>query len=71
MFAGFCKDQKTENGEPVFDDEGNPVYEYSLRYEEFIALIVMAVQHQQEKIENMVNQIDSIRDQILELKNKF
>lgn len=47
-FAGFYKDQKTERMEtedgttediPVFDQDGNPVYIYSLRYEEFIALI--------------------------------
>ena len=52
-FAGFCKDQKTEKTEseegtieenPVFDDKGNPVYVYSLRYEEFIALNTMMIQ---------------------------
>ncbi len=52
-FAGFCKDQKIERIEsedgtieenPVFDDEGNPVYTYSLRYEEFIALNTMMIQ---------------------------
>ncbi|MCI8365234.1 MAG: tail fiber domain-containing protein [Eubacterium sp.] len=52
-FAGFCKDQKIERIEneegiieenPVFDDEGNPVYLYSLRYEEFIALNTMMIQ---------------------------
>ena len=52
-FAGFCKDQKIERIEsedgtieesPVFDDEGNPVYIYSLRYEEFIALNTMMIQ---------------------------
>lgn len=52
-FAGFCKDQKIERLEgeegiieenPVFDDKGNPVYIYSLRYEEFIALNTMMIQ---------------------------
>ena len=44
----FCKDIKTravidENGkrheEEVLDDDGNPVYIYSLRYEEYIAIM--------------------------------
>lgn len=76
-FAGFCKDQKveviTENDgtireELVFDSEGNPVYVYSLRYEEFIALTTSVVQQQEKKIENMWDQIDNMRVQILELK---
>ena len=58
-FAGFCKDQKIERIEdkegnieenPVFDDKGNPVYVYSLRYEEFIALNTMMIQKICEKI---------------------
>lgn len=77
-FAGFCKDQKIERIEnedgtieenPIFDDEGNPVYIYSLRYEEFIALTTMVVQQQEKKIENMWDQIDDMRAQILELKD--
>ncbi len=58
-FAGFCKDQMTEhkaegivhnaNAETckehkMFDEDGNPVYIYSLRYEEFIALNTMMIQ---------------------------
>lgn len=45
-FAGFCKDQKIDSklvdgeevNEPILDENGNPEYIYSLRYEEFIAL---------------------------------
>lgn len=79
-FAGFCKDQKveviTENDgtireELVFDSEGNPVYVYSLRYEEFIALTTSVVQQQEKKIENMWDQIENMRVQILELKDKI
>lgn len=53
-FAGFCKDIKTvdvldKNGdidhtENVLDEDGNPVYIYSLRYEEFIGLITHVLQ---------------------------
>lgn len=52
-FAGFCKDKKTnithdeygnETEETIFDENGNPVYVYSLRYEEFIALNTHMIQ---------------------------
>lgn len=52
-FAGFCKDRKMEeildeNGDlkeevPVIDNNGDPVYIYSLRYEEFIAINTKAI----------------------------
>lgn len=52
-FAGFCKDQKVDSklvdgeevNEPILDDNGNPEYIYSLRYEEFIALNTYAIQN--------------------------
>lgn len=50
--------------EPVFDDEGNPVYEYSLRYEEFIALNTMMIQKQQMKIDKMEERIDKMERMI-------
>lgn len=53
-FAGFCKDAMTkeiideETNEitriPLLNDDGTPVYRYSLRYEEFIAIITSVVQ---------------------------
>ena len=58
-FAGFCKDVKikcilNENGEeveePIFDENGNPEYIYSLRYEEFISIITYAVQKLWKKV---------------------
>lgn len=51
-FAGFCKDIKkkyelNDNGEEIesddLDENGNIQYIYSLRYEEFIGLITLAV----------------------------
>lgn len=53
-FAGFCKDVKVkshidEEGneieEPILDENGNATYIYSLRYEEFVALITHCVRY--------------------------
>lgn len=87
-FAGFCKDQKVEvffeedeNGDkiekerPILDENGNPEYIYSLRYEEFIALNTYVIQElwkrvdavEKENIETK-NQIKSMQQDIAELK---
>lgn len=75
-FAGFCKDQEMtevcgEDGnrhlEPVLDDDGNPVYIYSLRYEEFIALNTKMIQLQQNKIELLENKINNLEEKFSEL----
>ena len=87
-FAGFCKDQKVEvffeedeNGDkiekerPILDENGNPEYIYSLRYEEFIALNTYVIQKlwkrvdavEKENIETK-NQIKSMQQDIAELK---
>lgn len=87
-FAGFCKDQKVEvffeedeNGDkiekkrPILDENGNPDYIYSLRYEEFIALNTYVIQKlwkrvdavEKENIETK-NQIKSLQQDIAELK---
>lgn len=62
-FAGFCKDVKTEpvfdgNGEwieerPVYDSDGNPEYIYSLRYDEFIAIITRMVQLHEDRLNDI------------------
>jgi hypothetical protein len=76
-FAGFCKDQLTrdvidKNGnlteEPVFDDDGNPVYIYSLRYEEFIMLIAHMEQKAHKRIDEQQKTINSQQAEIDELK---
>lgn len=44
-FAGFCKDIKLDkNGLPMLDENGNQIYTYSLRYNEFIALNTHMIQ---------------------------
>ena len=70
-FAGFCKDIKTvdildENGdidhtENVIDEDGNPEYIYSLRYEEFIGIISYVLQ-------DTVNRLDSIEERLAKLE---
>ena len=75
-FAGFCKDQKIERVEneegiieenPVFDNEGNPVYIYSLRYEEFIALNTMMIQKLHEENINLDRRLSILEEKISEL----
>lgn len=66
-FAGFCKDVKQErkvvNGcitnemEDVYDENGNPVYIYSLRYTEFIGIITYVLQ-------DTVNRVDKLYELI-------
>lgn len=62
-FAGFCKDVKTEpvfddEGEwmeerPVYDSDGNPEYIYSLRYDEFIAIVTRMVQIHEDRLNDI------------------
>ena len=75
-FAGFCKNQKKERIEsedgtieenPVFDDEGNPVYLYSLRYEEFIALNTMMIQRLYEENASLDKRLTILEEKMLNL----
>ena len=68
-FAGFCKDIKQEfyldeNGNEcsknVYDEDGNPVYEYSLRYDEFIALNTHMIQSCLNKLETLEIRIEKL-----------
>jgi uncharacterized repeat protein (TIGR02543 family) len=72
-FAGFCKDVKQiktgedeETGEVFFenvcDENGDPVYNYSLRYEEFIALNTYIIQKQQSEIEALKNELQELKN---------
>lgn len=76
-FAAFCKDkakniEHDEDGNDVLtdklDENGNQVYDYSLRYEEFIALNTHMLQKAYAKIDEQQAQIDSLQAQIDELK---
>ena len=69
-FAGFVKSQKEQVDErtgglsPVLDEEGNPIYEYGLRYEEFVAPLIKTVQVQQRRIDSLEERIRKIEDMI-------
>ncbi len=75
-FAGFCKDVKMKPAkfnkkgeiikeeEPVLDKDGNPDYNYGLRYEEFIALNTA-------KIKAMEKYIDALEARVAALEKKL
>ena len=65
-FAGFCKDKKQigkvneegiEEFTNVLDEEGNQVYDYSLRYEEFIAMNTHMIQRCWNRINDLENRM--------------
>lgn len=49
---------------PVFDGDGSPVYEYSLRYEEFISLNTMMIQKLHEKSEALEYRLAKVEEKI-------
>lgn len=69
-FAAFCKDikQTTKEGSDevvdILDEDGNPTYEYSLRYEEFIALNTHIIQKQQRRINDLENEVSELKDMV-------
>lgn len=87
-FAGFCKDirydyrEYNDDGTPVEsskipckDEDGNIIYDYALRYQEFIFLTVYMVQKLWNRVEilekenvEMRDQIKSMQQDIAELK---
>ena len=74
-FAGFCRDVLTEwdeenqNDRIVLDDAGEPIYRYSLRYTEFIALNTRMIQLNRKKIADQEKEIESLRDDLELLKD--
>lgn len=73
-FAGFCRDVKTvwdeetQTEKEVLDEEGNPVYLYSLRYSEFIALNSRMIQLNKRKLKEQQEEINTLRSELEELK---
>lgn len=70
-FAGFCRDIDTktiidENKKEIdvkqYDEDGNPIYIYSLRYEEFIALNTHMIQ-------KLYNKVDGLESRLASLEN--
>lgn len=62
-FAGFCKDSHV-------DDNGETVYDYSLRYSEFIALNTYMIQKLQQENEQLKSELKELKDAIDDLKTR-
>lgn len=61
-FAGFCKDLRVdENGEAILNDDGKEIYDYSLRYSEFIALNTYMIQKLQNEITELKSEIANLK----------
>jgi hypothetical protein len=70
-FAGFCKDRcKTYSGAPMFDDNGNEVYNYSLRYSEFIALNTFMIQKLQAENAELRLELQELKEMIVGTSSK-
>ncbi|KMW13744.1 hypothetical protein HMPREF9470_05055 [[Clostridium] citroniae WAL-19142] len=69
-FAGFVKspkeqaDERTGELSPVLDKDGNPIYEYGLRYEEFVAPLIKTIQAQQRKIDSLEERLSRLENMI-------
>lgn len=79
-FAGFCKTVKTkevigEDGnkryEAETDENGNPVYVYALRYEEFIALNTFMIQRLFEDNRGLRKEIQNLQEDMGMIKEKL
>ncbi len=74
-FAGYCRDVKTvEDTEiggfvPVLDENGEPEYIHSLRYQEFIALNTKMIQENRKTIRNQAEEIQILKDKISALED--
>lgn len=61
-FAGFCKDvQVDEDGVEILDTNGKNIYDYSLRYSEFIALNTHMIQKLQAEIAELKAIIEELK----------
>lgn len=75
-FAGFCRDaliewdEETQTEKAVVDEDGNPVYLYSLRYSEFIALNSRMIQLNRQKIAEQEKEINDLRADLEALKKE-
>lgn len=84
QFAGFCKDIRyeyieyeddgtpiEESRKPVTDEDGNYVYDYSLRYQEFIFLTIHMVQKLYGRVELLEKDNSDMRTSIDDLKEQL
>ena len=81
-FAAYCRDvkmerievvdeetgEKTEKDVPVLDENGNPVYIYSLRYSEFIALNTRMIQENRKKITALEEENAKLKERLAKIE---
>lgn len=78
-FAGFCKDHRRkitkvdgkEVEELLYDDDGNPIYDYSIRPAEFISLNTHMIQKAYKIIEQQQSEIDELKKSVSFLMKKL
>ena len=68
-FAGFCKDVQVKNGQVALDGNGDQIYDYSLRYTEFIALNTYMIQKLQAENNELKAEIQELKDMITASSN--
>lgn len=65
-FAGFCKDMRVDdNGNVVLDENGQKIYDYSLRYSEFIALNTYMIQKLQAENLELREEIQTLKAMVM------
>ena len=77
-FAAFCRDKKVEEIEnpetgeittvDICDENGEPEYDYSLRYEEFIALNTHMIQKLQAENRELKDQLSNLEERLAKLE---
>ena len=69
-FAGFCKDARIDdNDKVVLDENGDIVYDYSLRYSEFIALNTYMIQKLQAENIELKAELQELKEMITASSN--
>jgi len=70
-FAGFCKNLQIDgNGNPVIDENGQAVYDYFLRYSEFIALNTYMIQKLQAENAELRSELQGLKELIVGTSSK-
>ncbi len=67
-FAGFIKSPKTKLNDDGTEETVEGKYTYSLRYDEFIAPMIKLMQHQQNQIEELKKDTESLKEELLKLR---
>ena len=65
-FAGFCKDLRVDKeGRPVLDENMQYIYDYALRYSEFIALNTYMIQKLQVENQELKQELQTLKEMIV------